>query len=82
MIKEDSPPIQHKFLEMEKRFIRGFNEFEKEWQRPVLIGSHFSPWESQAICDVNKEGIRVYHDIDKIANLLSLMYTYWNSRQE
>ena len=81
MIKEDSPPFQHAFLEMEKRIIRGFNAFEKEWQRPVLIGSHFSPWESQAICDVNKEGIRIYHDIDKIAHLLSLMYKYWKSRE-
>ena len=80
MLKEDSPPVQRTFLDLEKRFIRGFNAFEKEWQRPVLIGSHFSPWESQTIFDVNKESIRIYHDIDKIARLLSLMYQYWNSR--
>jgi hypothetical protein len=67
-------------LDIERRYIQGFNALEKESQRPVLIGSHYSPWESRTIYDMNKQGIRIYNDIDKIADLLSLMYQYWKVR--
>jgi len=37
-------------------------------------------WESQAICDLNKQGIRIYNSLYEIAQLLSLMYEYWRER--
>jgi len=80
MFEEDGPPVQQTFLDIERRYIQGFNALEKESQRPVLIGSHYSPWESRTIYDMNKQGIRIYNDIDKIADLLSLMYQYWRVR--
>ena len=80
MSKEDVSPVQQTFLDVERRYIQGFNALEKESQRPVLIGSHYSPWESQTIYDMNKQGIRIYNDIDKIADLLSLLYQYWKAR--
>jgi hypothetical protein len=49
---------------------------------PVLIGSHYSPWESQVISDLNKQGIRIYNRLHDIAWLLTAMYEYGMIRKE
>lgn len=77
IVKENVLFTNQPFLELEKRMILGFNSLETEIKRPVLIGNHSSPWESQAIFDMNQLGIRIYQRIDEIAQLLSLMYKYW-----
>ena len=68
------------FLEANKQFIRGMTAMEKEADRPVLIGSKYTPWESQEIRDLNEEGIRIYNRLDEMAYLLSLMSEYWRKR--
>jgi len=80
MLDNPDSAIEPAFLETEKRFIQGFDALEKEVQIPVLIGCHHTPWESQAISDMNTQGVRIYNRVDEIAQLLSLMYQYWKPR--
>jgi len=61
------------FLEIEKNQVKGMCELEKEFNLPVVIGSHYTPWQSQAVYDLNHDGIRVYDRLTEIAQLLSLM---------
>jgi acyl-CoA synthetase (NDP forming) len=68
------------FLEIEKQLIEGFTALEKEACMPILIGNHYSPWESQAIYDLNKKGIRTYNRIDDISCILKMMHQYWSRR--
>jgi acyl-CoA synthetase (NDP forming) len=64
------------FLEIEKQQINEICALEKEMGIPVLIGSHYNPWESQAISDLNKQGVRIYNRLHEIAWLLTAMYEY------
>jgi acetyltransferase len=68
------------FLDVEKQQIQGFTDLEKELGLPVFIGSHYNPWESQVISDLNKEGIRVYNRLNEIAQVLYALYAYWEKR--
>jgi acyl-CoA synthetase (NDP forming) len=68
------------FRDVEKQQIRGFVELEKEFNLPIVIGSHYNPWESQVISDLNQEGIRIYNRLSEIAQVLYAMHTYWKSR--
>ena len=76
MLTEDSPDEQKLSIEVEKRIIRGFSAQEKEAAIPVFIGCQHTQWESQVVCDLNREGIRIYNRLDEIAQLLSLMHDY------
>jgi acyl-CoA synthetase (NDP forming) len=64
------------FLEIEKQQVNKIYALEKEMGIPVLIGSHYNPWESQAISDLNKQGVRIYNRLHEIAWLLTAMYEY------
>jgi acyl-CoA synthetase (NDP forming) len=81
MLGKNAPPKVKLFLDTNKRIIQGFVDLEKETDLPVLIGSIFTPWESQIVCDLNEQGIRIYDRLDETARLLSLMYEYWKRRQ-
>jgi len=50
---------------------------ENETGLPVLIGSIYTPWESEVVYDLNEQGIRIYNRLDKIAQVLSLMRKKW-----
>lgn len=80
MLEEDAPSRLRLFLDINKGVIRGFNSMEDEMGMPVLIGSIYTPWESQVIHDLNEEGIRVYNRLDEIAQILYLMYKYWEDK--
>lgn len=80
MQAEDTPQEWRMFLEVEKQQIRGFSTLEKEIGLPVLIASHYNPWESQVVSDLNKEGIRIYNRLNEIAQLLYAMHRYWKDR--
>ena len=67
-------------FDAEKQQIRGFTSLEQEIGLPVFIGSHYNPWESQVISDLNKEGIRVYNRLNEIAQVLYAIYVYWKNR--
>jgi acetyl-CoA synthetase (ADP-forming) len=73
MHKEDTTADMKIFLKVEKQMMDGVQSLEKEMEIPILIGSHFSPWESQAVFDLNRQGMRIYNRLDEIAQLLSLM---------
>lgn len=74
MRKHKEPTSQEAFLEFEKEIIMGFDALDKEAGFPVLIGSHYSPWESQAVNDVNALGVRVYNGLHVIARVLSALH--------
>ncbi|HTY21500.1 MAG TPA: CoA-binding protein [Desulfomonilaceae bacterium] len=76
-LHDENTPVEMKvFLEIEKQMMQAVQSLEKEMGIPVLIGSHHSIWESQAILDLNAQGIRIYNRLDEIAQLLSLMLEY------
>jgi len=81
MLGKDAPTNLRLFLDINKRVIQGFVDLERETGLPVLIGSIFTPWESQIVYDLNERGIRIYNRLDEIAQLLSLMYEYWKRKQ-
>jgi len=82
MLGKDAPTRLKLFLDIDKRVIQGFNDLERETGLPVLIGSIFTPWESQVVYDLNERGIRIYNRLDETAKLLSLMYEYWKTKQK
>jgi acyl-CoA synthetase (NDP forming) len=82
MHTEDTPVELRFFLEIEKQQIQGLHALEKKTGLPVLIGSHHSPWESQVVYDLNKQGIRIYNGLYEIAQLVCLMCDYWKKRQD
>ena len=67
-------------MEMEKGVLRGFHNLEKETDLPVMLGCCLTQWESQAVGDMNDEGIRAYHRLDDLAAILSRMYQHYASR--
>jgi acetyl-CoA synthetase (ADP-forming) len=77
MLGKDAAPRLKLFLDINKQVIRRYDGLEKTLGLPVFIGSHYTPWQSQAIHDLNEEGIRIYNQLDEIALLLSLMHDYW-----
>ena len=81
MHSEDTPEEWKLFLEVEKQQIRQFHALQKEIGIPVLIGSHYNPWESQAISDLNKQGVRIYNRLHEIGWLAAAMYRYWRGRR-
>jgi len=76
MLDENAPERLRIFLEINKEIVRGYVELEKAFGIPVLIGSIYSPSESQVTHDLNEEGIRVYDRLDEIAQILSGMHRY------
>ena len=82
LVGEDSSLKRKILLEMEKQVIRGYQGLQPEIGKPVLIGSCHTAWESQAIADLQSEGIRIYHRLDEIAQILFRIYEYWRKMQE
>ena len=73
-LHDEATPEEVKFfLEVEKAQTLSLCALEKEYQRPVLVGSHYSPWESQTVWDLNAQGVRVYNRLTDIAAILALM---------
>jgi len=70
------------YLEFEKKLIRAFSDLEKETGVPVLIGNHYSQWESQVVSDLNEEGIRIYNRVDEMTHLLSRMYRHGQNKDK
>lgn len=78
---EETPDGMRIFLELENKIALGYHSLEEETKRPVLIGSYYTHWESQAIRDLNEKGVRVYQRLDEIAQLLSLLYENWKNQR-
>lgn len=76
MLRQDSPAADLALLEVEKEMIEKVSALEKETGYPVLIGCHYTQWESQTISDLTEKGIRIYSRIDEIVQLLCGMYRY------
>ena len=62
------------YLEVSKKVISALQSLETELNMPVFIGSHYAPWESQLVWELNEQGIRVYNRLDEISLLLSLLH--------
>ncbi len=76
-IREETPLGRKFFLGLEKQVMRSYNELQKETGKPVILGCRLSQWESQAIHDLQSEGLRIHHRLDEIAQILYGMYDYW-----
>ena len=77
MRRGKKPASQEAFLRTEKEIILGFSALEGQTGIPVVIGSHYSLWESPALSDVNSMGVRVYNDLHGIAQILSGMHRHY-----
>jgi len=73
-INESTPPEMEIYLEVGKKVISALQSLETELNMPVFIGSHYAPWESQLVWELNEQGIRVYNRLDEISLLLSLLH--------
>jgi acyl-CoA synthetase (NDP forming) len=80
MHTEDTPAASQLVKEVEVQQIRGLHELERELGLPVIIGSHFTPMESQSLNDINKQGIRTYANLRETAQMLALMHADWRNR--
>jgi acetyltransferase len=65
------------FLELEKQVMRSYHGLQQEIRKPVILGSCLSAFESEVIFDLQGEGIRTYHSLDEIAQILFRLYDYW-----
>lgn len=79
MHDETTPEEMKFFLEIEKKQIKDISTLEKKYQKPIMIGSHCTPWQSQVVADLNREGFRIYNRLDDIAKILFLMREYWKN---
>jgi acyl-CoA synthetase (NDP forming) len=79
-VRNESPLGRKIFLELEKKVMRGYNGLQQEFGKPVILGSCHSSWESQAIFDLQGEGVRLHHRLDEIAQILFRMYEYWRRK--
>jgi acyl-CoA synthetase (NDP forming) len=70
------------WLALEKQVMRGYDRLQQEFRKPVILGSHHSMLENQAISDLQGEGIRVLNRLDEIAQVLFRMYEYWRKIPE
>jgi len=78
MFEAGSDAFDKKFSHNEKRVMQGFNDLENELGYPVMVGSCLSLWESQAVHELNNEGVRILSRLDEIACILSRMHEYWS----
>jgi hypothetical protein len=69
-------------LEFEKQVMRGYDGLQREFRKPVILGSYHSSSESQTVSDLQDEGIRVLNRVDEIAQVLFRMYEYWRKIPE
>ncbi len=61
------------FLQVEVELMREVQALQEKTGKPVLLGCCLSPWESQAVCDLNSQGIRTYQRLDEMAWALALL---------
>lgn len=73
MLGPDTDDGARIFMEIEKQVIEGYQELERRYGRPVLIGNPFSIWESQVVSDLNNNGIRTVSRIEDIAHILRIL---------
>ena len=81
-IRNDPPAGRRNPLDFEKQVMRGYDGLQQKFRKPVILGSHHSSWESQAVSDLQGEGLRVLNRVDEIAQMLFRMYEYWRKIPE
>ena len=74
MIDEHSNEEARIFAEIQTDMVVKTQVLEKEYNIPVLIGTHHSFRESQVVWNLNEMGIRVFNRLDETAQILSLMH--------
>ncbi len=77
MLTEETPQRWRLFMEVEKKVLRDYHRLQEEADRPVIIGSPLTVFQSQVVHDLGEEGVRVHHRLDEIAQILSRMWRYW-----
>jgi len=80
-LDENTPPKRRMFINTNNQIIQGFHAMERETKIPVLIGSHYSKWQSQEILNANEKGIRAYQSLYDLARVLVSMWEFWDMSQ-
>jgi acyl-CoA synthetase (NDP forming) len=75
-LARESNPRTKAMLDMEKNVMRECASIQDRSEKPILIGSAILPSQSQAVHDLSREGIIVFHQLDEIADVLSLKYLH------
>ncbi|MFH1138124.1 MAG: CoA-binding protein [Pseudomonadota bacterium] len=73
LIDESSSEEARIFAEIQTAMALEVQALEREYQRPVLIGTHHSHGESQLARNLTQKGVRVYNRLDETAQILALM---------
>jgi acyl-CoA synthetase (NDP forming) len=68
------------FYDVQKEQALKIAALEKKYNRPVLVASHHSQWESQTVQELIQQGIRVYTRLSDIAVVLSGLHAYWRKK--
>ncbi len=75
LAREPSPGTEAT-LHMEKNVMRECASLQERTEKPILIGSAILPSQSQAVHGLTQEGIIIFHQLDEIADVLSLKYLH------
>ncbi len=62
----------------EEELLRDAYSLIPKHNKPLLVCSFFSEYESETIRNLVKDGKRVYHDVEDAATILASLYTYYS----
>jgi len=62
--------------QVEKSVMKGFAELAESSEKTILIGSAILPSQSQALRDLTRAGVLIFHHLDEIADVLSLKHRH------
>jgi acyl-CoA synthetase (NDP forming) len=74
-MKEPESPMAM-MVEIEKSVMRECARLSEGTHKPVLVASAIHPGQSPAVHDLIEEGMLIFHQLDEIADVLSLMYDH------
>ena len=79
LVMSQAPELEELFLQQEKEVMRACARLTASTGKPVLIGSAILSSQSRAIHDLTQEGVLIFHDLEEIADVLSLKYVHQQS---
>lgn len=75
-LSDDSLPYLRKRAEDDRRTILSLLELQARYRKPVLFATAMGPSESQVVQELTTEGIRFYHRLEDVADVLSALHRY------
>ena len=75
-MSRDQAEGQKLMQEVEKHVMREFAKLSDYQEKPVLVASAVHSSQSPAIHDLIQEGLTIFHQLEEIADILSLKHRY------